>query len=93
MSYTNTNIKVLRPDASFLIFLNCSGLGLKNCSGFFRTKAKVHLSDGYTFGGQKYAQFQRMNVGCSKSVLIEGLKRIEAAVLELDVVSKEGRSV
>ena len=35
----------------------------------------------------------RMNVGCSKSVLIEGLKRIEAAVLELDVVSKEGRSV
>ena len=93
------NIKVLRPDASFLIFLNCSGLGLNGDNGleselvqFFRTKAKVHLSDGFTFGGQKYAQFQRMNVGCSKSVLIEGLKRIEAAVLELDV-SKEGRSV
>ena len=31
-----------------------------------------------------------MNVGCSKSVLVEGLKRIEAAVLELDIVSKVG---
>ena len=85
-------IKVMRPNASFLVWLDCQGLGLKatNRNGidsdlirFFRTQAKVHLSDGFTFGGDSYAQYQRINIGCSQHMLMEGLKRIEKGVVGL----------
>ena len=83
-------IRVMRPDASFLVLLNCEQLGFKNSSDlihFFRKKARVQLSDGYTFGGNTYAQYQRMNIGCTRDVLMDGLQRIEKAAVAL----REGR--
>jgi bifunctional pyridoxal-dependent enzyme with beta-cystathionase and maltose regulon repressor activities len=43
-------------------------------------EAKVMLSDGWSFGGAPTAHFQRINVACSRQVLLEGLGRIAAAV-------------
>ena len=84
------DIRVVRPNASFLVWLDCTDLNLNGDDGiesalvmFFKQKAKVHLSDGYSFGGNRHSQFQRLNVGCPRSILMEGLFRIEKAVVEL----------
>ena len=86
-----SEIVVMRPGASFLVWMDCSKLGLDSVEGgvqselcqFFQQHAKVHLSDGFTFGGPKHAHYQRMNVGCSRKMLLKGLRRIQRAVRRL----------
>ena len=77
-----------RPQASYLVWLDCSGLGLDALVGgarselclFFEQEARVKLSDGWSYGGEATAQYQRINVACSRAILIEALERIAAAV-------------
>ncbi|TKG90145.1 putative C-S lyase [Puteibacter caeruleilacunae] len=77
-------LKVMKPEATFLVWIDFSALGFndKELMEFLLQKAKVGLSDGPRFGvgGEFHA---RINIGCPKSVLEEGLKRIEKAVNEL----------
>ena len=80
-------IVVVRPEASFLVWLNCVGLGLEAASGtqselctFMEKQAKVKLNDGYSFGGEETCQYQRINIACSRATLDEALCRLEAAV-------------
>ena len=63
-------IKPLRPQASFLVWLDCRGLGLDHDSliDLFVNKAGLALNDGETFnpGGEG---FMRLNVGCPRKTL------------------------
>lgn len=63
-------IKPLRPQASFLVWLDCRGLGLDHDSliDLFVNKAGLALNDGETFnpGGKG---FMRLNVGCPRKTL------------------------
>ena len=64
------------------MWLDCRGLGIddpKELHKFFNEKAKVGMNAGYTFGPGGEG-FMRMNIGCPRSLLDEGLRRIEAAV-------------
>lgn len=74
----------IKPDGTYLLWLDCRKLSLAptELKSFFNSKAKVGLNDGPSFGvgGQG---FQRLNLGCPRSVLEEALKRIETAVREL----------
>jgi cystathionine beta-lyase len=74
-------IKVILPQGTYLIWLDCRGLGMDNQSlkSFMRGKAKVGLNDGILFGAAG-SGFQRINIACSRSILEEALRRIEAAV-------------
>jgi cystathionine beta-lyase len=65
------------------MFLDCSGLGLKaeELSGFFHD-AGIRLSYG-TMYREPTGQFVRLNYGCPRSVLEQGLLRIETAVERL----------
>jgi len=74
-------IKIIKPEGTYLIWLDCRQLGLntKDLNGFMLNKARVALDDGYWFGTQGEG-FMRMNIACPRSVLEEGLKRIEGAV-------------
>ena len=63
--------------ATYLAFLNCSGLGLENPAEFFLKEAKVMLSDGEQFGDN---QSVRLNYGCPESQLREALRRMEQAL-------------
>jgi cystathionine beta-lyase len=76
-------IKVIKPEGTYLAWLDCRGLGLENLAlrEFFREKAKVGFDDGYIFGPAG-AGFQRMNIACPRAILEEALGRIEAAVGE-----------
>lgn len=77
-------IKVCNPQATYLIWLNCKGLNMtpKELQRFFIEDAKVAMNEGSTFGPGG-AGFMRMNIACPRSILIEGLNRIEAAVNKL----------
>ncbi len=74
-------IKVGKPQATYLIWLNCKDLDMepKNLQKIFLEKAKVAMNEGSTFGSGG-AGFMRMNIACPRSRLIEALNRIEKAV-------------
>ena len=74
-------IKVIKPEGTYLIWLDCRQLGLsvKDLNNFMIGKAGVALDDGYWFGAEGKG-FMRINIACPRSFLEEGLKRIERAV-------------
>ena len=77
-------LRMARPESTFLAWLDCRGLGLSQpeLKQFFIQKARVGLNDGQAFGEQGVG-FMRLNFGCARSVLLEGLTRIENAVNQL----------
>lgn len=76
-------VKALRPDSSFLVWLDCRGLGLGHDSlvDLFVNKACVALNDGEMFGPGGEG-FMRLNVAEPRSVVEEALRRIDKAVKE-----------
>jgi cysteine-S-conjugate beta-lyase len=76
-----SNIKVIEPEGTYLIWLDCRDLGLDNVtlSNFMKKEARVGLEDGFIFG-ESGSGFMRMNIACPRSILNEALKRIEKAV-------------
>jgi len=77
-------IKVIDPEGTYLIWLDCGDLGMDNnvLRSFMRENAKVCLEDGFIFGGSG-SGFMRMNIACPRYILSEALKRIEKAVNQL----------
>ena len=74
-------IKAWRPEASFLIWLDCRGLNLNHeeLIDLFVNKAKLALNDGEMFGKEGVG-FMRLNVGCQRSVVAQALKQLANAI-------------
>ena len=73
------NIKVMRPEASYLIWLDCSAYDVDDQALYDKLRAaKVELSAGIQYGTEGHLNM-RLNVACLQEVLIEGLNRIYAA--------------
>ena len=74
----------IRPQASFLVWLNCRGLGLNHDKllELFIDKAHLALNDGEMFGPGGEG-FMRLNVGTPRSVLRQALEQLAKAVNEL----------
>lgn len=75
-------IRPIVPDASFLVFLDCTALGFATqgeLERFFAFDAKIGMNSGTTFG-KSGAGFMRLNVGCPRSVVNEAIDRIVAAL-------------
>jgi len=77
-------IRVTMPEATYLAWLDCSELVRNgridgNPTKFFLEKARVALNDGAAFGtgGEN---FVRLNFGCPRELLLDGLQRIKMAV-------------
>ena len=70
-------ITPIRPDASFLIWLDCRSLGLtqEELLARFRDQAGVYLSDGASYG-QGGEGFVRLNIGCPRSLLQAALEQV-----------------
>lgn len=77
-------IGMIRPQASYLIFLDCRRLGLSQPElvNLFVDKARLALNDGTMFG-RGGEGFMRLNVGCPRSVLRRALEQLEEAVSHL----------
>lgn len=76
-------VKPLRPQASFLVWLDCTAMQLSQPQlvDLFVKKAGLALNDGTIFGKEGEG-FMRLNVGCPRTVLKEALERLEKAVNE-----------
>ena len=74
-------IRPLRPQASFLVWLDCRRLGLdrEGLNRLFIDGAGLALNDGEMFspGGEG---FMRLNVGTSRSVLKDALERLRSVI-------------
>jgi cystathionine beta-lyase len=71
---------VVEPiQATYLAWIDATGLGLQDTQGFFEEHG-VGLSSGEQFG---QTQFIRLNFACPRSMLVEGIRRMQAAVATL----------
>ncbi|NWD66735.1 putative C-S lyase [Pseudomonas gingeri] len=71
---------VLHPaQGTYLAWLDCSALGLADPYQFFLEEAKVGLSAGIEFGDDAQ-QFVRLNFGCPRALLEEGISRMEQSL-------------
>lgn len=74
-------IKPLRPQASFLVWLDCRELNLTHdqLNDLFVNKAGLALNDGEMFspGGEG---FMRLNVGTSRAILEESMEHLLSAI-------------
>ena len=73
-------VRLVEPEGTYLAWLDFSELGhsAQELDRLIRDKAGLWLVGGTTFGDCG-AGFQRMNIACPRSVLSEGLARLEAA--------------
>mgnify|MGYP000076310102 FL=1 len=74
-------IRMHLPQSTYLAWLDCSDLGLEHPQRFFLEHARVALSDGLEFGDE-CGQFVRLNFGCPRPMLEEGLARMERSLRE-----------
>jgi cystathionine beta-lyase len=74
-------IKPWRPQASFLVWLDCRNLQLNHEAliNLFVNKAKLALNDGEMFG-QGGEGFMRLNVASPRSVLLKALNQLRLAI-------------
>lgn len=74
-------IKPLRPEASFLVWLDCRALKLNHeqLVDLFVNKAHLALNDGEMFG-KGGEGFMRMNVGTPRAILSKALEQLKNAI-------------
>lgn len=77
-------IRPLRPQASFLVWLDCRGLGLPHelLVRLFVDGARLGLNDGAMFGPQGEG-FMRLNVAAPRAVIRRALGRLRDAIAAL----------
>ncbi len=73
-------VKVMQPEATYLVWLDFSQYGMndKELNKFIIEKAGVGLNNGARFGTGGDG-WMRLNIGCPRSVLKEGLEKLKAA--------------
>jgi cystathionine beta-lyase len=74
-------IKVIRPEGTYLVWLDCRALELDNLElkRLMVQEAKVYLDEGFIFGAGGDG-FERINLACPRAILVEALERIEQAI-------------
>lgn len=75
------NIKLIEPEGTYLLWLDCRELGLseKERQGLIQNKAKLWLDTGTMFG-KAGAGFERMNIACPRKTLEEAMNRLKEAI-------------
>ena len=74
-------IKPNRPDATYLMWLDCRELHMddQELRKFFIEKAKLGLNEGYTCG-RSLSGYMRLNVACPRATLEKALGQLKEAV-------------
>ncbi|MFJ7470415.1 MalY/PatB family protein [Peribacillus frigoritolerans] len=74
------SLHVMHPEASYLLWIDCRDLGLTDTGIKDRLihQGKLALEPGSKYGPGGEG-FVRMNLGCSRSVLMDGLNRLKMA--------------
>lgn len=86
IAYHKLAIIPVKTEATFLIWLDCRGLGMddKALQAFFIKEARLGLNSGVSFG-EAGSGFMRLNVGTSSEVVEEAMKRLFDAYKKREV--------
>ena len=68
-------IDVTLPEATYLAWLDCRGLGLERPAHLFRKEAGVAMNEGVTFGAA-WSGFCRLNLATGRNIEEETVRRI-----------------
>lgn len=78
-----SGVSVVSPEGTYLAWLDCRAAGIPgNAHDFFLKEARVAVNDGATFGAGGEG-FVRLNFGCPRALLNEGLERMRVALTRL----------
>ena len=76
-------LRVTVPEATYLAWIDCRESGIEgNPQKFFLEHAKVALNDGLAFGAEGEG-FVRLNFGCPRALLQQGLESMHQALQKL----------
>jgi cystathionine beta-lyase len=77
-------IRTLRPEGTYLVWLDCRELGLDKWTlkTLMMDKARIFPDEGFIFGPEGEG-FERLNIACPRSILKDALARIKKAVSTL----------
>jgi cysteine-S-conjugate beta-lyase len=77
-------LTVVRPEGTYLVWLDCHRLrlGKWELKQFMLEEAKVYFEEGFIFGPEGEG-FERINIACPRSILVEALDRIRQTVGKL----------
>lgn len=76
-------VRTTKPEGTYLAWLDCREAGIPgNPHHFFLREARAALNDGAEFG-RGGEGFVRLNFGCPRPLLLEGLRRLRAALASL----------
>lgn len=75
-------IKLHRPECTYLLWLNCKGLDLPGDAlpAFMAEEAHLALNDGRGFGPVDGEGYMRMNIACPRGVVERAMAQLKAAV-------------
>ena len=78
-------IRVVTSHATYLLWLDCSSMAgsASEIAQHIRNKTGLYMSEGSQFGdcGEK---FLRMNIACPRSILEDGLKRLQEGIVSYE---------
>lgn len=74
-------IKLIKPEATYLLWLDCRDLGMSDTElrDFFIKKCQIGMNPGTVFG-EGGSGFMRMNIGTRRAVIVDALQRIKIAL-------------
>lgn len=77
-------VRAVRPQASFLVWLDFRGLGLSHEAvvDLVVNKARLALNDGAIYGSPGHCHM-RLNAGSPRAVIVEAMRRLAAAVASI----------
>ena len=77
-------LEVIQPGGTYLVWLDCRKLQLggMDLKRLMYDEARVYLDEGFIFGPEGEG-FERINIACPRSILIEALDRIRKVINEL----------
>ena len=77
-------VTIMKPQASYLVWMNFSGLGLEHSAlvDMLINKARLAMNDGAMFG-KEGEQHMRLNVGTTRAILKQALDQLKDAVNEI----------
>ncbi len=70
-------LRTTHNEGTYLLWIDCTKLGLENPMEFFLEKAKVRVSPGTSYGNPNFVRF---NFGCTREQMIEAIDRMEHAI-------------
>ena len=77
-------VKITKPQASYLVWMDFSALGLKHeqLADMLINKAHLAMNDGAMFG-KEGEQHMRLNVGTTRKVLEQAMEQLKEAINEI----------